>query len=88
MELGPPRQSEFDLIAWLPSLHAEGGPAPWDITLDEPELISAIAGFYAIRAPKPPHKRGPAIRKMQLHFLRSALPWAAKALGLPHPEQG
>jgi len=75
----------FDLVAWLPSLHAEGGPAPWDITLAEPELISAIAGLFAVRAPKPPHKQGPAIRQLQLRQLRAALPWVIRALGLPEP---
>lgn len=72
----------FDLIAWLPSLHAEGGPAPWQITTSEPELIAAVAGYFAYRAWQPPHKQGPAIRKLQLAQLRSALPWAAMALNL------
>jgi hypothetical protein len=73
---------KFDLIAWLPSLHAEGGPAPWRITTSEPELIAAVAGYFAYRAWQPPHKQGPAIRQLQLAQLRSALPWAAKALKL------
>jgi phosphotransferase family enzyme len=79
---GNPR---FDLLAWLPSLHAEGGPPPWAFTIKEPELIAAIAGYFAFRAWQPPHKQGPAIRQLQLTQLRSALPWAAIALGLDHP---
>ena len=73
---------KFDLIAWLPSLHAEGGPAPWRITMSEPELIAAVAGYFAYRAWQPPLKQGPAVRQLQLAQLRSALPWAARALHL------
>ncbi len=75
--------AKLDVVGWFPSLHVEGGPAPWDVTLDEPELITALAGFWAIRAPRPSHKQGTAIRELQLKQLRSALPWAVKALGLP-----
>lgn len=78
--------SRFDLIAWLPSLGAEGGPMPWDITLDEPEMIAAVAGFFAARAPRPPHIQGPRIRQLQLSQLKIALPWACKALDLPDPK--
>lgn len=78
--------SQFDLIAWLPSLHSEGGPAPWEITLDEPELIVLTAGYFASRAYKPPLKEGSTIRQLQLTQLKSALPWAARALKLPMPE--
>ncbi len=70
--------------AWLPSLHAEGGPPPWSYTINEPELIATIAGYFAYRAWQPPHKQGPAIRQLQLAQLRSALPWAAMALGLDY----
>ncbi len=72
-----------DVMFWLPSVHAEGGPAPWDITLSEPELIAMVAGYYANQAHKPPHKQGPAVRQLQLRMLESALPWAIKALKLP-----
>jgi len=76
---------KVDLIFWLPSLHSEGGPPPWEITLDEPELIAAVAGFYAARAHQPVHKQGGAIRQLQLRMLKSALPWAVRALHLPQP---
>lgn len=75
----------LDFITWLPSLHSEGGPAPWDITLEEPELIALLAGYFASHAYLPPHKLGPAIRELQLAQLRSALPWVARALHLPPP---
>jgi Ser/Thr protein kinase RdoA (MazF antagonist) len=77
----------FDRIAWLPSLHMEGGPPPWSLTLGEPEIIAAIAGYFASRAflSPPEHPAGPAIRTLQRRQLESALPWAARALGLPTP---
>jgi Phosphotransferase enzyme family len=73
---------KFDLIAWLPSLHAEGGPPPWSITTSEPELITAVTGYFAYRAWQPPHKQGAAIRQLQLAQLKAALPWTTIALGL------
>lgn len=76
---------KVDLIFWLPSLYAEGGPPPWEIALDEPELIAAVAGYYAAQTPKPVHKQGGAIRQLQLSMLKSALPWATRALDLPQP---
>jgi len=76
----------LDLIAWLPSLHSEGGPAPWDITLAHPELIAEVAGYFASHAYKPPPREGSTLRQLQLAQLKSALPWAARALKLPVPE--
>jgi hypothetical protein len=76
---GNPR---FDLIAWLPSLHAEGGPTPWSLVKGEPELIAAIAGYFACRAWQPPPPQGVAIRQLQLAQLRAALPWVTLALDL------
>ncbi|MDO8664946.1 MAG: aminoglycoside phosphotransferase family protein [Candidatus Liptonbacteria bacterium] len=76
----------FDLIAWLPSLHSEGGPAPWDITLEEPELISAVTGYFASQAYRPPPRPGSTLRQLQLALLKSSLPWSARALDLPLPE--
>ncbi|HEY7294158.1 MAG TPA: phosphotransferase [Dehalococcoidia bacterium] len=79
----------IDLISWLPSLHAEGGPLPEEIGVHRapgaPELIALIAGFFAARAglPQIPHAR--RVRGVQLQQLRVALPWAARTLGLPPP---
>lgn len=76
---------KLDLISWLPSLYSEGGPPPWEITLEEPELVAAVAGYFAFHAYRPPHKQGPAIRQLQLVQLKATLPWACKALGLTMP---
>jgi hypothetical protein len=73
--------AKFDLVSWLPSLHAEGGPVPWNILVDEPELIAMQAGYLAHRVIQP-GEQDPAIRELQLAQLRSALPWATKALGV------
>lgn len=75
----------FDTAAWLPSLHAEGGPAPWDILPGEAEFASAIAGYFASWAGEPPPPNAPRVRDVQLQQLRTALPWAIRELGLPAP---
>jgi thiamine kinase-like enzyme len=77
---------KFDLVSWLPTLHTEGGPPPWAFTLDEPNLIAMQAGYLANRVTNPPADLPESIRTMQQKQLQSALPWAAKALGLPAPE--
>lgn len=79
---------KFDLISWLPTLHTEGGPPPWEFTLDEPNLIAMQAGYLAHRVSKPPADLNSSIWRLQQTQLRSALPWAAKALGLPPPDGG
>lgn len=77
--------ARFDFVGWLPSLHAEGGPAPWELVEDEPELVSWIAGYWAAYAglPAPPGRQG--VRTVQRRQLAGALPWAARSLGLPPP---
>lgn len=72
-----------DLAAWLPSLHAEGGPAPETFLPDAPELASALSGFWAARAGLP--DRDPRMRQLNLFQLCTALPWTARAIGLPPP---
>jgi hypothetical protein len=76
----------YDLLFWLPSLNLEGGPAPWDMTVEEPEMIAAIAGFFARQAPQPDPWEGSTVRQFQRQQLRIALPWACKALGIPEPD--
>jgi aminoglycoside phosphotransferase (APT) family kinase protein len=79
----------FDLAAWLPSLHAEGGPPPEDVIGDgEGELASLLAGYLSARAGRPPPEGAPAVRTAQLVQLKTALPWACRALGLPPPDGG
>jgi aminoglycoside phosphotransferase (APT) family kinase protein len=75
-----------EVAFWLPSLHDEGGPAPDEVLPDcPPELPGAIAGFFAARAGLPAPATAPRVRPLQLAQLRVALPWAARALGLPEP---
>jgi hypothetical protein len=76
---------DLDLAAWLPSLEAEGGPAPEQLLPDAPELASLMAGFFASYAGLPPPEYAPRVREVQRSQLQTALPWAARALGLPPP---
>ncbi len=73
---------DLDIAFWLPSLHAEGGPAPEEILPRAAPLAAVISGFFAERAGKPPLPTAPGVRRVQLQQLRTALPWAARALGL------
>jgi hypothetical protein len=75
----------IDLAAWLPSLHAEGGPAPEELLPGAPEAAALVGGFFAARAGLPQIERARRVREVQLAQLRAALPWAARALGLPPP---
>lgn len=76
-----------DVACWLPSLQAEGGPTPEEVlTESAPELASMIAGYFCSHAGRPPIPSAPNVRTVQLDQARTALPWAARALGLPAPE--
>lgn len=78
----------FDVAAWLPSLHSEGGPAPDDLlpTTDEVAAIaSLLAGNFGWRAAQPDIPEAPHVRPLQRAQARTAVPWAARALGLPPP---
>jgi len=81
-EIGNP---VVDRAFWAPSLQLDGGPAPEVVVGHEPELAAAVAGFFAWHAAQPVEEASPAIRAFQLAQLRLALPWAARALGLPEP---
>jgi len=75
-----------DVAAWLPSLHAEGGPAPDEILPDgAAEFAALLAGYFAAHAGRPEISEAPHVRTLQLSQARTALPWAARALGLPPP---
>ena len=78
----------FDIAAWLPSLHAEGGPAPWSVMSGAAEFASAICGYFAAWAGQPDPPFAPNVRRVQLQQLRTALPWAIRELGLPEPSPG
>jgi hypothetical protein len=76
----------FELASWLPSLEAEGGPSPEEILPGPaPELAALLAGYFCSHAGLPPIPDAPHVREMQLQQARSALPWAARELGLPPP---
>jgi len=77
---------EIDAAFWLPSLESEGGPPP-DSVLPEvsPELVACWAGYLGSHAARESIPTAPHVRGVQLRQARSALPWAARRLGLPPP---
>lgn len=77
--------AELDVAFWLPSLHDEGGPAPWEVLPGRGDLAALVAGFYLAQAGKPPLPHAPAVRGAQFRFGAAALGWAVRALGLPDP---
>ena len=77
---------QVDVVFWLPSMEAEGGPAPEAVLPDaDPRLVSTCAAFFCARAARPPIPNAPTVREVQLVQARTALPWAARALGLAPP---
>ncbi len=76
---------DLDIAFWLPSLQADGGPPPESILPDAPDLAAWVAGYFFSRAALPPIPEAPYVRPLQLSQSRTALPWAARALGLPDP---
>jgi len=75
----------LDLMFWLPSVTAEGGPPPEQIVDGDPHLAALIAGFWAYRAGQPFNIPGSQLRQLQLRQLKIALPWCARLLDLPVP---
>ena len=76
---------KLDLGFWLPSLAYEGGPLPERIMPDAPEIAAWVSGFFAARAGLPGVVGGPRVLLVQRQQLETALPWVARALGLPPP---
>lgn len=75
-----------DVVFWLPSLHQEGGPPPEDVFAEAPAgLVACIAGYMCSHAGLEPIPTAPRVREAQLAQARTALPWAARVLGLPPP---
>jgi hypothetical protein len=70
---------DLDIATWLPSLEAEGGPAPETIFEHGGELAAWMSGFWAWHAGSRPPGR---LRQVTLAQLCSALPWAIRSLGL------
>jgi hypothetical protein len=76
----------IDVAGWLPSLQAEGGPPPEEVGAGVPaELAVVVASYFCAHAGLPPIPNAPTVRSVQLAQARTALPWAARALGLPPP---
>ena len=76
---------DVDIAFWLPSLEAEGGPPPEAILPKSPGIAAWVAGYFCARAGEPAFPDAPHVRPLQLMQARTALPWAARALGLPDP---
>ena len=83
--LGNPR---LDLGFWLPSLEAEGGPPPEKLLPGAGDIAGIVSGFYASRAGQPGIPDAPFVRHIQRVQLKTALPWAVRALGLPGLDGG
>jgi hypothetical protein len=80
--------AEFDVAFWLPSLRAEGGPAPKEVAGGiDPGVVALVAGFFASGAGLPVIPAAPRVRHIQRVQLEVALPWAAAVLGLPAPDR-
>jgi len=76
-----------DVASWLPSLQVEGGPLPETILPRAPGLAAAISGYFAARAGRHAEtEQDRAVRALQLGQLRTALPWAVRALALAAPD--
>ena len=74
---------EFDLAFWAPSLQSEGGPEPETLLgSDTGPAAAFVSGFFACRAGLPPIPHAPRVREVQSTQLRTALPWAVRALDL------
>jgi len=74
---------DFDVAAWLPSLEAEGGPPPESLLPHAPELAAHLSGYFASHAGLVVLPDDSDRRNIQLDQLKTALPWAIRALGLP-----
>jgi hypothetical protein len=71
----------LDVAFWLPSLHAEGGPPPWELLPRAAEYAALFAGFFGCRAGQPPPPTAPTVRAVQRAQLVVALAWVRRELG-------
>lgn len=78
---------EVDVVAWLPTLHLEGGPPPWELATGLTDIAAALAGFFLDHATKP---RNPEVREDIRSFQRDQgqvlLEWVARDLDMPLPD--
>lgn len=78
--------ADLDLMLWVTSLHAAGGPAPWEVVYDSKGLSALVSGVIAAQAGLPSGGRGARARQLQLSCLKSASPWVIKELSVPAPD--
>lgn len=78
LSLGAP---ELDLVGWACSLALEGGPSPWQLVPDAPELAALLAGVFAATTGRPPPETAPTVREFQARQLAVALDWVDRELG-------
>ncbi len=74
----------LDVAVLAASIDADGGPKAEDLLSDDGGTATILAGFWASKAGLPAPD-ATHVRRIQLHCLRSALPWTARVLGLPSP---
>ncbi len=67
--------AKMDILFWLPSLYLEGGPAPWDFELNEPELLALILGYFAYNASLETPHSGSELRNFQRKQLEVVYEW-------------
>jgi hypothetical protein len=72
--------STADVAAWLPSLHVEGGPPPWEVLGGVGEIAAWLAGVWAAVAGTPPPPTAPEVRAVQRAQLAVALDWVDREL--------
>jgi hypothetical protein len=71
---------QVDIVGWLPSVHLEGGPPPWELMPDAGESAAFVAGIWAAVAGLPPLPTAPHVRAMQRSALSVTLDWLDRDL--------
>lgn len=71
---------QADVGAWLPSLHVEGGPPPWEVLPGIGETAAWITGVWAAVAGTPAPVTAPNVRALQRAQLAVALDWIDREL--------
>lgn len=74
---------DLDIAYWLPSVKMEGGPEPWEIMPNRPDLAMMVVGYFFARAMLPEIPDAPMVRTIQRKQLIAALPWLAHELNVP-----
>ena len=85
-------QPWFDLIAMLPSIGMQGGPAPETIVRTHPvtktadpdaitAVVAAITGYFIDRSRQPPPPGLPTVREFQRGQGQIALDWLQERVG-------